>query len=252
MSTPNLQPTTASTKPAFDPVASARSLLRSARRATLATLDRASGTPYASLVGIATAQDGAPLLLVSDLARHTANLAADPRASVLCAETGAGDPLAHPRVTVTGRCVPLDKEAARGRWLARQPESELYYDFPDFNMLRLEPDAAHLVAGFGRIVDLSWHEIRAETEGAESLFEAEAGVVSHMNEDHADATRLYATALLGQPDGAWTFQGVDPLGCELGLEGRAVYLPFPEPAASAGDVRRMLVRLVADARAAAA
>jgi putative heme iron utilization protein len=245
-------PSGGETAPAFDPVASARRLLRTARRASLSTLDQASGYPYGSLVATATALDGAPLLLVSDLARHAANLGSDPRASVLCADVGAGDPLAHPRITLYGRCVPLDKRLEKERWLARQPESAMYFDFADFRMMRLEPEGGHLVAGFGRIVDLSWAELRTPVEGAEPLAGAEAGIVEHMNADHSDATRLYATALLGAEDGPWRFEGVDPLGCELGLDGRALYLPFPERAASAGDVRRMLVKLVADARGASA
>lgn len=233
----------------FDPVASARGLLRSARRAGLSTIDARTGAPYVSLVALATDRDGAPLLLVSDLARHTANLKADPRASVLCAEVGSGDPLSHPRVTLIGRCVRVEKEAHRGRWLARQPDSAGYFDFSDFNMLRLEPSGAHLVAGFGRIVDLGWDELKTDLDRADGLFEAEPGIVAHMNEDHRDATRLYATALLGAPDGDWTFEGCDPLGCEIGLDGRALYLPFPDRALNAGDVRKALVRLVGDARA---
>lgn len=244
------QPTAAPDRPAssFDPVTSARGLLRSARRASLSTLD-ASGAPYVSLIGIATAPDGAPLLLVSDLARHNMNLKRDPRASVLLADIGAGDPLAHPRVTLFGACVETPKAEQRARWLTRQPEAAMYFDFQDFRMLRLEPEAAHLVAGFGRIVDLAWDELRTDLDGAEGLVEAEAGVVEHMNEDHADATRLFATKLLGAADGAWRFEGCDPLGCELGLDGKALYLPFDPPAKTAGDVRKRLVELVAKARA---
>lgn len=233
----------------FDPAASARGLLRSARRAALSTIDAGNGRPYVSLVAMVTAPDGAPLLLVSDLARHTKNLKGDPRASVLCAEVGQGDPLAHPRVTLFGACETVDKEAHKARWLARQPESEGYFGFDDFHMLRLAPEGAHLVAGFGRIVDLGWDRLRTETAGAESLIEAEAGIVEHMNEDHSDATRLYATALLGAPDGDWRFEGCDPLGCEIGLAGEARYLPFPSPAATSGDVRKALVALVGEARA---
>jgi len=248
VTTSNASPTPPETE-SFDPAATARALVRSARRASLGTIDRGSGLPYVSLVAMATAPDGAPLLLVSNLARHAANLTADPRASLLCAEAGAGDPLAHPRVTLVGRCVAVEKAAHRARWLARQPESALYFDFADFKMLRLEPEGAHLVAGFGRIVDLAWPEIRTETAGAEALLAAEVGIVEHMNEDHADATRLYATALLGAPDGPWRIQGVDPLGCELALDGRALYLGFPERVASPGEIRRTLVALVNEARA---
>ena len=245
-------PPARSPQQSFDPAATARALIRSARRASLATLDAGTGQPYVSLVGLATDRDGAPLLMISELARHTANLKADPRASVLCAEVGAGDPLAHPRVTVFGACVAVDKEARRGRWLARQPDSEMYFDFADFGMVRLEPEGAHLVAGFGRIVDLPAKEILTDVERADGLFEAEPGIVAHMNADHLDATRLYATVLLGAAAGEWRFEGCDPLGCEIGLEGRALYLPFPERALNAGDVRKALVKLVGDARAKAA
>lgn len=234
----------------FDSVTSARGLLRTARRASLATLDD-TGAPYVSLVGVIAAPDGAPLLLVSDLARHTSNLKRNPRASVLLAEVGAGDPLAHPRVTVLGACVETPKADHRSRWLARQPDAEFYFDFGDFRMLRLEPEVAHLVAGFGRIVDLGWDELRTDLAGADGLVAAEDGVVEHMNEDHADATRLFATKLLGGEDGPWRFEGCDPLGCELGLDGKALYLPFDPPAKTSGDVRKRLVELVATARSAA-
>jgi putative heme iron utilization protein len=84
----------------FDPPALARSLLRRARSGTLATLDAGTGAPFASLVSVATDSDGSPLFLVSTLAAHTGHLAHDPRASLLLAAGGKGDPLAHPRLTV--------------------------------------------------------------------------------------------------------------------------------------------------------
>ena len=48
--------------------AAASSLLRSALKGSLATLQRGSGHPYASLVLTATDSDGAPLFLISRLA----------------------------------------------------------------------------------------------------------------------------------------------------------------------------------------
>ena len=84
------------------PRALAKTLLRATRAGTLGTLDRNTGHPFASLVNVATDVDGSPLILTSRLSTHTANLEADGRASVLLAETGKGDPLAHPRLTVLG------------------------------------------------------------------------------------------------------------------------------------------------------
>src|SRR5712691_4253869 len=81
----------------FDPVALAKALLRATRAGTLATLDRNTGHPFASLVNVATDADGSPVILTSRLSTHTANLEADGRCSLLLAETGKGDPLSHPR-----------------------------------------------------------------------------------------------------------------------------------------------------------
>src|SRR5437868_11383359 len=61
----------------------AKGLLRTIRAGTLSTLDRNTGHPFGSLVNVATDSDSAPLILVSKLATHTANLEKDGRASLL-------------------------------------------------------------------------------------------------------------------------------------------------------------------------
>src|ERR1700734_3971354 len=88
--------------PDFDPKQVAKELLRTTRAGALATIDRNTGHPFASLVNVATDADGAPLILVSRLSTHTANLEIDGRASLLLATAGKGDPLAHPRLTLIG------------------------------------------------------------------------------------------------------------------------------------------------------
>ena len=98
----------------FDPKALAKSLLRATRAGTLGTLDRNTGHPFASLVNVATDVDGSPVILTSRLSTHTANLEHDGRASILLAETGKGDPLAHPRLSVTRR-LRADREGERRR-----------------------------------------------------------------------------------------------------------------------------------------
>src|SRR5215472_7619096 len=96
----------------FDAKTAAKSLLRSVRAGALATIDRNTGHPFGSLVNVGTDSAGAPLILVSRLSTHTANLEADSRASVLLATTGKGDPLAHPRLTVLGRFAKVTGNAA--------------------------------------------------------------------------------------------------------------------------------------------
>jgi putative heme iron utilization protein len=133
-----------------DDAAEARALLEAARHGALATLE-AGGAPFVSLVAVATDAAGAPLMLLSSLARHSRNIAADPRAALLIAPAGTGDPMAAARLTVSGEMTRCDVAEARERFLARQPEARRYADFSDFTLWRLMPREAHLVAGFGRI-----------------------------------------------------------------------------------------------------
>src|SRR5262249_32481691 len=172
------------------------------RAGTLATLDRNTGHPFASLVNVATDADGAPVILTSRLSTHTANLEADGRASLLLAETGKGDPLAHPRLTVLGSMEQLTRAGAddarvRRPFLARHPKSALYADFGDFSFWRMSAVSAHLNGGFARAADLKAADVLTDVAGAEEVIAAEEGVVEHMNGDHAEAVRRYAVKLLG-------------------------------------------------------
>jgi putative heme iron utilization protein len=235
----------------FDPKAAAKKLLREGRSGALATLMPGTGDPYCSLVNVATAADGAPLLLISRLAMHTKNLLADSRCSLMIDERKAGDPLEGGRIMLMGTAAPTDDPDARRRYLERQPEAEMYVGFADFAFYRMALKGAHLVAGFGRIVDLEPAEILTPVEDAAELVSAEPDILAHMNEDHADACRLYATKLLGAPDGTWRCVGVDPEGLELQQGRTALRLPFPQRVRAPGVLRQVLKQLADQARAAA-
>jgi putative heme iron utilization protein len=238
----------------FMPQEVAKTLLRATRTGTLATLDRNTGHPFASLVNVATDADGAPLILVSKLATHTANLEVDGRASLLLAETGKGDALAHPRLTVLGTFAPVAREAAdepriRRRFLARHPKSELYAGFGDFAFWRMAVVSAHLNGGFARAADFAAADVLTDVSDAHVLVEAEADAIAHMNADHAEASRLYATKLLGAPEGGWACVGVDPEGIELQYGQTALRLFFPQRVTGPGPLRVMLKQLAEQARA---
>ena len=126
-SMPNRLPENAQAPADFDPKTEAKGLLRATRAGSLATLDRNTGHPFASLVNVATDVDGSPLILVSRLSTHTANLEVDGRASLLLASTGKGDPLAHARLTLLGTFAQVARESAdaprvRRRFLAAPSE----------------------------------------------------------------------------------------------------------------------------------
>lgn len=253
----------ASRRPVQDPIrptdetarALARELVRSARHGALATLS-SDGHPFASLTSLATDSDGTPLILVSALSGHTGNLKADPRASLLIARNGRGDPLAHPRITLRVRARRIERESEEGerirrRFLARQPKAQLYVDFPDFSFFALPIESASLNGGFGRAYELTPADILSDLSRAGALVAAEEGAVAHMNQDHADAVRLYATVLLGASDGAWRITGIDPDGLDLALGDQVLRLAFPAPVDGPGALRTVLVELAAKARNAA-
>ncbi|HLN37910.1 MAG TPA: DUF2470 domain-containing protein [Xanthobacteraceae bacterium] len=240
--------------PDFDPKAVAKGLLRATRAGALATIDRNTGHPFASLVNVATDVDGSPLILVSRLSTHTANLEVDGRASLLLASAGKGDPLAHPRLTLLGSFKQIARDdpelpRLRRRFLARHPKSELYAGFADFSFWRLQTVSAHLNGGFARAADLKAADVMTNIADAEDLIDAEAGAVTHMNDDHAEAVRLYATKLIGAEDGPWRLTGLDPEGLDLARGDATLRLPFPQRVTNAEQLRSVVVELAAKARA---
>ncbi len=226
-----------------DTAGAARRVLRAAATACLATARRTDqGRPYASLVLAAVDHDGTPILLLSDLAEHSRNIAIDDRVSLLVDDTaGLDDPLTGPRLTVLGRAVESTEPRHRARFLARHPSAAAYADFGDFRWLRIAVEGAHFVAGFGRIHRLAASQLLPAVP--EALAAAEADILRHMNESHADAVALYASKLLGAEGGGAVLVGVDPEGCDIRVGSRLLRLDFERTIADAEDARAALVAL---------
>lgn len=206
------------TEPApFSPVETTRRLVRQARTAALATIARRGGHPFGSMVSVACEPDGTPILLMSTLAAHSRNLAADSRASLLYEDRTVADPQQGGRVTVVGRVERIaEPEAAARRYLARLPEATLYAGFADFAFFRLVVEEAHLVAGFGRAMGVRREDMLLDSEGGEAVIAAEAAIVAALNDDGGRASRLAAG--LGAPAGDWRVIGIDPEGVDLATE----------------------------------
>jgi putative heme iron utilization protein len=230
----------------------ARSLLRRSRQGALATLMAGSGDPYCSLVNVASHADASPILLVSRLALHTKNILGDNRVSLMLDERAAGDPLEGARIMLAGRAeeaAPDQAETLRRRYLNAHPSADAFIEFKDFSFFRIVPSSAHLVAGFGRIIDLKPNQFLTDISDAAGLLEAEQGAVEHMNEDHREAMNLYATKLLGADSADWTCTGCDPDGLDMRAGAATLRLDFPERVTSGTELRKMLVRLAGEARA---
>ncbi|MTH96790.1 HugZ family protein [Roseibium sp. RKSG952] len=235
----------------------ARGLIRSARFGALAALEAATGHPLASRVAVATDLDGTPVILASTLSGHTSAIMADSRCSILLGEPGKGDPLAHPRITVFARANRTERETEdhtriRRRYLARHPKASLYADFGDFSFFRLEIDRASLNAGFGKAFELERSDLLAVLDDMPGFAAFEEGAVAHMNEDHADAVRLYAEVLGGGGPAGWRLATLDPEGIDLTAGDAVVRVWFDTPALNPGDLRSVLVKLATKARAARA
>ena len=236
----------------FDPARLARSLLRRRRAGALATLMAGSGDPYCSLVNVASHPDGTPILLISRLALHTRNILADPRVSLMLDERAEGDPLEGSRIMLAGRAEEATSDelaVLRRRYLNAHPSAEGFVDFKDFSFFRIRPSGAHLVAGFGRIVDLEPARFLTDISDAAALLEAEPGAIEHMNADHGEAMNLYATKLLGAEASDWRCTGCDPDGMDMQAGAATLRLDFPERVTGGTELRKILVRLAGEARA---
>ncbi|WP_284422269.1 MULTISPECIES: DUF2470 domain-containing protein [unclassified Bradyrhizobium] len=238
--------------PSFNPNRVTQSLLRRSRQGALASLMTGSGDPYCSLVNVASAPDGAPIILISRLAVHTKNVLADSRVSLMLDERAPGDPLEGSRIMLSGhaeQATDENRDMLRRRYLNAHPSAADYADFADFSFFLIRPAGTHLVAGFGRIVDLKPEQFLTDVSDAADLIASEQGAVDHMNEDHRDALGLYATKLLGAEAAEWRCSGCDPDGLDLMADGRTLRLDFPERVTTPGSLRKMLVRLADEARA---
>jgi putative heme iron utilization protein len=233
----------------------ARTLLALGRTGSLATLSRRHpGYPFASLMPYALDGEGRPLFLISRLAIHTQNLEADPQASLLVAEGGAGDPLAAARVTVMGEVAPVpapDRAPTRAAYLARHPNAAYWVDFEDFAFHRLEVTEVYFVGGFAA---MDWVDAVAfRTARPDPLAEAAPGILEHMNRDHPDALLTFARVLGGTPADHATMIAVDRLGFRLrvrfGDRLHGTRVAFPREVRTPDEVRAVLIEMLRSARA---
>jgi len=139
----------------------ARGLIQHAHFGALAVLCPDTGLPHVTRIAVGTSPARTPLTLISDLSFHTSALRNNPHCSLLLGEpTIKGDPLTHPRITLTCKAGFLPRNAPehaqiREHYLSHQPKSKLYIDFADFNFVLFNIQSASLNSGFGKAYDLS-------------------------------------------------------------------------------------------------
>ena len=239
-----------------DTARAARHLLRLSLKGSLGTLDVATGAPYVSMVSIATGFDGSPLMLLSGLARHTVNLMADPRASLLVDSTDArGDPNTGARLTISGRVEASQDPSVRVRYLARHPDADQYADFGDFGFWRLEIASGHAIGGFGRIQRLTRDDLCLDVAHATDLAAGEPTLVAEFGSRSGHAAPLVHNFFAARPSALqnaarvpWQVTGVDPEGLDLAAGSIAARLNFDSPVTTLDAARGALARLATATR----
>jgi heme iron utilization protein len=219
------------TENATKTAARARHMVRASLKSTLATTDCDTGEPYASMVLLATDLSGAPVTLISGLARHTRNLIAHPAASLLIDTSNpAGDAESGGRITLSGHFAASASAATRARFLARHPAASIYADFADFAFYRFAIASAHLIEGFGRIITLPGPALHAPPHDEGDFTQHEPAAV-------ADLRRRWPAVT-----------GIDPEGVDLRLEGRSERIDFAEVAINANAAQAAAAKCLAQMR----
>ena len=222
------------------PAQIARRLMRLARTAAMATLAPETGAPLTTLVGIASDEDGAPLLLLSSLAAHSKNLAADPRASILIgAPAVRGDPLNVARVTLNGRLEPAQTPRRRERYLQRNPKSKLMMGLRDFQIFRLEISGVHYNGGFGLAGPMTRDDFLLAGDFS-GLVAGEADLLAEAQRQSAALARALGVSATGAPP---RVIGLDAAGLDLTARGKPSRIDWPELALTPEAWRAQLAAL---------
>jgi putative heme iron utilization protein len=225
--------------------------------ATLSTVSRKqSGYPFGSLMPYVIDGSGRPIFLISNMAMHTQNLQADPRASLFVGQASDGDPLGTARATLIGDVLPIADEQlseAREIYLARYENSRSWVDFKDFGFYRLQPLDIYYVGGFGVMGWVAADDYQASS--IDPLADAVSRILEHMNADHVPAMIVLARAHAGLTATEATMTSVDRLGFHLRLKTsdgmKGTRINFLHEVQSADETRKVLVEMVRRAEATA-
>lgn len=245
-----------STVPELTYAERARTLLA---RETLGTLSSQSvkhpGWPFGSVMPYSLTAEGSPVFLISGMAIHTQNVLADPRASLLVMQSGnESDPLGMARVTLMGTVSRIDQvpDGLRQGYLERHPNAKYWIDYSDFGFFRLDVTQVYFVGGFGAMGWVPREEYTAAE--ADPLADAAAGIIEHMNEDHAEALRELTRHFGNLESEAATMVACDRLGFVVrartpeGMKG--LRIAFTEDVRSGEDARRVFIAMLKQARGA--
>jgi len=235
----------------------ARQFLRGTRSGMLSTLStKFPGYPFGSVAPFVLDHNAQPIILISTLAEHTHNIAANPKVSLLVF-AGAEDLQANSRLTLVGEATQVDKhdEHLRARYLRYLPQAASYFDMHDFSFYRIQIKHARFIAGFGRMGwmegdQLSSQELTAETN---QLAAQETGIIEHMNDDHHENLIAYCKHFHGVVVTEVAMLGIDADGFDVAAREasgtqQVLRFNFDTPIYDANSARKALVAMAEASR----
>lgn len=220
----------------------ARQLLRAHRYGALSTLSKKfDGHPFGSITPYMVDHDGSLLILISTLAEHTKNIAADPRVSLISHNQRSPHIQTQGRITLMGNAeLVVNRQAAGQRYLRYFPEAQTYFAMHDFSFYRITPLALRYIGGFGHI-----HWVKAENYRVDSypLIEQETALLAHMNTNHPDSLRHYCQHVHQLEAQTVAMVGIDCDGFDVRADGDVYRIDFPESVLDAQQARAALVAM---------
>ncbi len=192
----------------------ARQFLRSTRHGILSThSSKFAGYPFGSVTPFVLDSDCQPIILISSIAEHTKNIAADAKVSLLVFTEGA-DLQTNARLTLIGEAVQIDKNEAdlRARYLRYLPQTASYFDMHDFAFYRINIHQARYIAGFGK---MGWADAKEITSANNHIAALENGMLQHMNADHVDSMMAYCRHFYSLTPQSVELIGVDSDGFDI-------------------------------------
>lgn len=183
-------------------------LLHSAQEAALATHSTTlEGYPFASTVSFVTDEHHRPVILISGLAEHSRNLAANPRASLMVAKAlGEGE---MTRVSLMGEVQAIEADPLLvARYLRYHSHAGRFLQLGDFKFHRFEPTKILTVGGFAKA---GWLEGSRLIEAPAISLAEEADLLAQYQSDASKGYQL---------------MGADAFGADIVQDGKAIRIRF--------------------------
>ncbi len=211
--------------------------------------------PFGSVAPFVLDHNCQPIILISNLAEHTKNIAANPKVSLLVF-SGAEDLQANARLTLLGEAVKIfkDKDAdLRARYLRYLPQAAGYFDMHDFSFYRIHIHQARYIGGFGKMSWLTEADLFSGIMNAESaLASQESAIIAHMNADHTENLLHYCRHFHHVEAASAHMLGIDCDGFDINANVNGVSailrFNFEQPVYDAQSARTALVTMAKAAK----